>query len=240
MKINCLNPNHVDKTPSMHVYHDGCWCYVCGYKCSLEEVTTKSGEVTIEEIKKLKKQEPENIEEKIEYISNCVQKNVRGLTLPADSEGYYCVWPDKTYYKLRRYDDRPRYVGPKGIRSPIFWIKSKEKSSTVVVVEGEFNAISLQQAFPDHKFHIVSPGSVNELARHFEFYLQFSKIYVIVDRDAAGVANGMRLRDDLKKKGKSVKLIALERDFNDLLQTDGTAAIQETLRKELGIQGNRS
>lgn len=223
----------------MHVYHDGCWCYVCGYKCGLDEVTTKSKEVTIEQIKKIKEKEPEKVEEKIAYIDSLDKRKIRGLDLPADSFGYYVLWPDRKYYKLRRYDDRPRYVGPRGHRAPIFCIKSKYNggtSKTAIIVEGELNALSLQQAFRDHRFHIISSGSVNEMARHFEFYLQFSKIYIIVDRDAAGVVNGLKLRDDLRKKGKSVTLIALEEDFNDMLQKNGKEEIKGRLKKELGFK----
>jgi len=30
-KIKCINPNHEDKTPSMHIYKDHAYCFVCGY-----------------------------------------------------------------------------------------------------------------------------------------------------------------------------------------------------------------
>lgn len=235
MKINCTSPNHKDETPSMHVYSDGAWCFVCGFKCSLEELEKEYAE----EIKNINKKEPENIEEKMRYISTLSKRKIRGLDLPVDDSGYYICWPDKNHYKLRRFDDRPRYVGPRGSKAPIFCIRSKYTCRTIktgVIVEGELNALSLELAFRDHRFHIVSPGSVNEMSRHFEFYLQFSKIYIIVDRDAAGVVNGLKLKDDLRKKGKSVTLIALEEDFNDMLQRNGTEEIKKQLKKELGFK----
>lgn len=236
MKIRCINPNHKDSTPSLHVYSDSMYCFVCGYYSNSLEVAIKSGEVTIEEIKKLKEKEPENVEEKIKEIQKLRTSKVRGLHLPSDQTGYYIVWPDKTYYKLRRYDDRPRYVGPRGVRAPIFWLRSVSlRSKVCVITEGELNALSLKQAFPDHRFDIVSPGSANELSRHTSFYTRYDKLYIFVDRDPAGVYNGIRLKEALTEKGKRVILVALEKDFNDILQESGTQGIKETLRKELGI-----
>ncbi len=219
----------------MELYHDGAWCFVCGYKCELSEVTN---EVTIEEIKKLKKQAPENIEEKIKEIDCLPKKEVRGFNLPYSESGVYLVWPDKSYYKLRRFDDKPRYIGPKGHKAPLFIIGGSK--TTLVVVEGEYNALSLKKIYEkDDGPTIVSPGSASELIRHWKYYLLFQKIYVIVDRDAAGVANGIRLRDELKKKGKRVVLIALEEDFNDMLQRNGTQEIKKRLKEELGIKQSK-
>ena len=232
MKINCINPSHVDKTPSMHLYEDGAHCFVCGYYCGLDQVTN---EVTIEEIQRLKKQAPENIEAALSRIDSLPKKEVRGFNLPCDESGTYLVWPDRSYYKLRRFDDKPRYIGPKGHRAPLFVIAGSK--TTLVVVEGEYNALSLKEVYKkDGGPTIVSPGSASELNRHTRFYLQFQKIYVIVDRDAAGVANGVRLREDLKKKGKRVVLIALEEDFNDMLQRNGKEEIKKRLKEELGIK----
>lgn len=218
----------------MELYHDGAWCFVCGYKCGLDKVTN---EVTIEEIKKLKEKEPENVKEKIKYILNLPKRQERGLLVPFDDTGFYIIWPEKDFYKYRRNSGiGPRYVGPRGVRAPIFWLRSENKNTKVcVITEGELNALSLGLAFRNHTFDIVSTGSVNELNRHMQFYTRYDKIYIFVDRDPAGVYNGIRLKEELTQKGKRVILIALDKDFNDILQTDGTQGIKETLRKELGI-----
>ena len=217
--------------PSLHVYHDGAWCFVCGFKCSLDEL----GKEYAEEIKKIKTKAPENIEESIKKIDSLPKKEIRGFNLPCDESGTYLIWPDKSYYKLRRFDDSPRYIGPRGHRAPLFIIEGSKH--VLVVVEGEYNALSLKKIYEKNDGPtIVSPGSASELTRHWQYYLLYKKIYVIVDRDAAGVANGIKLRDDLRKKGKSVTLIALEEDFNDMLQRNGTEEIKIRLKKELGFK----
>lgn len=232
MKIHCLNPAHTDDTPSMEIYSNGGHCFVCGYNSSLEEVTN---EVPIEEFEKIKKKEPENIEDKIRDIQSLTKRNIRGLNFHTDNFGYYLVWPDKTYYKKRLFSGTPRYIGPSGHRSPLLRLGSDSK--VLAIVEGEINALSLQEALKDYRVTIVSPGSANELLRHMNEYLTIGAILAIVfvDRDPAGVVNGLELKRELLKHGKRVVLVALERDFNQILQEDGIKAVQEIFKKEVGL-----
>jgi hypothetical protein len=58
-------------------------------------------------------------------------------------------------------------------------------------------------------------------------------VVVVVDRDPAGIANGCVLKETLTKLGKSVMLICVPVDFNDLLQRGGPALVRETFEKEL-------
>lgn len=215
----------------MHVYSDGAHCFVCGYNCSLEEVTN---EVPIEELKKLQKKEPEKVEEKIKEIEKLPKVQTRGLHLHTGNFGYYIVWPDKSFYKLRRYDDTPRYVGPRGKQPPLFRIESKSKANqAVVITEGELNALSLKAAYPEFLPEIVSPGSATELSRHIKDYLRFKTIIIVVDKDPAGVYYGLELVKALRGRNKRLLLIPLEKDFNQLLQDGGPELVKQVFEREV-------
>jgi DNA primase len=232
-KIHCLNPEHRDKNPSMEVYPDGVYCWVCGYNSDLSKVPTELIGVTIEELKH--KKEKENIQEKFAYIDSLDKRKIRGLDLPADSSGYYVCWPDRKYYKLRRYDDRPRYVGPRGHRPGLFRIEPEHVSKSLVITEGELNSLSLQKAIPDHRFCIVSPGSATELSRHIDYYSKFSSVCIIVDKDAPGVYYGLELRKKLLGNNRRVILEAVEKDFNQILQDSGPEAVKLEFERIIGV-----
>lgn len=223
MKVNC--PVHNDRTPSMEVYPDGGYCFSCGAYVPMEELG-------LEKEVQTKKKEKENVEETFDYISGLPLLEQRGLLLRSDAQGYYVVWPERNYYKYRRYsvsDGAPRYVGPKGHRAPLFWIRSAQQSDTIIIVEGELNALSLGLAFPNAAFDIASPGSATELSRHLSSYLAFTEIIIFVDDDIPGLANGLVLKDELIKRGKTVVLVTLEKDFNDILQSEGVEGIKRFL-----------
>lgn len=223
MKINC--PVHNDNTPSMEIYETHGHCFSCGAHVSLEELGLAKEEHP-------KKKEKENVEETLAYISRLPKLEQRGLALHSDAQGYYIVWPGKDYFKYRRYsvlDGGVRYMGPRGHKAPLFWIKSEQKVDSVIIIEGELNALSLKAAYPNAAFDIVSPGSATELGRHIESYLNYTNIVVFVDDDSAGIANGLVLKDELIKRGKTVVLVTLEKDFNDILQSEGVEGIKRFL-----------
>lgn len=232
MKINCLNPSHKDATPSMHVYPDMCYCFVCGFTCKSEDVINE------EELKKIKPKEKENIKEKILYIQSLPVSHVRGLQLHIEQDGsYYVVWPDQSFYKKRvKTEMGSRYVGPRGHRPPLFRCKQEGSSKEILVItEGELNTLSLELSLCEPRIAMVSPGSANELMTHTDYYLQFNRIIVVVDKDIPGVYNGDKLKKTLLERGKSVDLIALQTDFNDLLQQGGPELVKHTFMKELGL-----
>src|ERR1700727_884229 len=126
MKIHC--PVHNDSTPSMEIYEEFGHCFSCGAHIPI-------GELGLEETKERKEKTKENLHDKILYISGLSRRIIRGLLFPYDSRGYYIVWPDNTYYKLRATSGSGRYVGPNGHKPTLYVIKGSE--GTVVVVEGE-------------------------------------------------------------------------------------------------------
>lgn len=234
MKIKCLNPKHKDDTPSMEVYPDWLHCFSCGYR------VRSDGVISEEEIENLKKKqkEPENIEDRIRFIHSLPRQAVRGLSLPIDTSGYYIVWPTGTYYKYRiTTGGQNRYIGPRGHKAPLFELDIKSKE-TLVVIEGEINALSLSESLQDHQLRtigICSPGSATELTRHLNIYLTYPRIIVIVDKDIPGVKNGLKLKELLIKKGKRVQLLACENDINEILQEKGKGGVQDWWRQAVEV-----
>lgn len=201
MKINCTSELHDDNIASMEVYESGGFCFSCGYFDS--EVIGGAP------------REKEDIDATIRYIRNLPCREIRGLQLPYDYGGFFIEWPSNDFYKKRVFGGQSRYLGPKGHRAPLFLLSS-QNTSRIYIVEGELNALSLKQVTDGY---IVSPGSANEMLRHLDTYLTLGHVFAIfVDKDKPGVINGLKLKDELVKRGKMVILEALEEDFNDKLQ----------------------
>lgn len=206
----------------MEIYDDGGYCFACGWvDKSLADIEAP-------------KREPENLKDTLDYIRKLPRKQVRGLLLPYDETGFYVVWPDNSFYKKRIYNDKTRYLAPKGHRPPLF--KYPSQSKTLVLLEGELNCMSLHLALPGPEIAIASPGSASEFARHFENYLLFHDIFAIVDRDPAGISSGIELKTKLLKRGKRVELIAVNPDYNEVLQTEGATGVLKQFKKDLGLQ----
>lgn len=217
-KIKCPNPKHNDENPSAHIYEDGIYCFSCGYY--------EKGEYEAE------RKQPEELLGKVEYIKSLSIHRIRGLDLPADDYGYYILWPDSNFYKLRTFNGT-RYLAPKGHQQPLLLLEGKNKD--LVIVEGELNAMSLKKVFPD--LTVCSPGSATQLSVHYSKYLNLTNnnVIVIVDKDPAGVSAGISLKKELLKKRKKVRLIACERDLNEILQKDGEEGIKTWAKENLAL-----
>lgn len=226
MKIHCVNPNHKDTNPSMQVYEDWCHCFVCDYRIPTEEVLNG------EQIRFIKK-EPENLTETLEYIRQLPILRIRGLYFPHSYRGYYIVWPDNSFYKLRLKEGTTRYVGPRGHKPGVF--KYPGNDSILVLIEGEINCISLKESIPENIATLASPGSATEFTRYTSFCLRYSKIYIIVDKDIPGVVNGLKLKEELIKNKKWVKLIATEKDINQILQEEGKEGVRSWIKENLEL-----
>lgn len=131
-RIKC--PFHDDGTASLIQYPDSWYCHgACHKKYTNKEVEDKKGVVyTYEE----DGDEKEDIEEEIRYVESLPKTEVRGFTFPTGKTGYYLVWPDKQYYKFRRFIGEPKYVGPRGHKPPLFWARQRS-CQTLAIVEGE-------------------------------------------------------------------------------------------------------
>ena len=222
MKRKC--PAHKDTNPSLHVYPDHTYCYVCGYRGKPEEILSQSEFLNL-------RAEPTDIPEMVEYINGLPKTNIRGLYLPTDNTGFYILWPDNKFYKKRVFTGKNRYIGPRGHKVPPLILKGHSKN--LVIVEGELNALSLKQV--GVAATIISPGSATELTKHLPKYLTFDNISIIVDKDIPGVVWGLQLKDELIKHNKRIELITLETDYNETLQKEGEAGLFKKYKKDVGL-----
>lgn len=223
-RIRC--PFHEESTPSCVVYPDGFRCYGCGRSGKLSELGRA-------ESLSPKERHKENLDEKLEYIRALPKKTIRGFSFHFDTGGYYLLWPSGDFYKKRRWtDEAPKYIGPAGHPKPAFWVR-RETCPTVALCEGEFNALSLAEAFPE--WDVCSPGSATDFktdkSKHLllTYCLQYARVYIITDRDGPGTEAAIHAKGLLIGKVPTVKILLLPVDANELLVEKG----KEGLRREI-------
>lgn len=219
-KVRCVNPSHRDDTPSMEVYAEGAYCFSCGY--STHDVT---GDYT--------PKPKTDIGAEIEYIKSLPKRGFRGLEFHFDKEGFYILWPDLAFYKKRIFEGTNRYVGPTGHRPPPFKIPGTD-TKNLILVEGEINALSLSVSV-GNLYTIASYGAASNYSICIPLCLIYHSIFVIVDKDIAGVDSGIKLKNQLLKWGKTVHLIATERDVNQILQYGDKKAVREFWDNQVGL-----
>lgn len=228
MKITC--PFHDDGTASLHVYEDHFNCFGCGARGSIEQLEAKIP--SFKTRLPVQHRAPENLEESIARVTALPLSQVRGLSLQTDQRGYYIVYPNAKYYVRRSWtDDEPRFYAPVGVRKPLYALR--QGGSTLVLIEGQINALSALESVPDHA--VISPGASTDFNKPgtVEECLRYSTIYIVVDNDAAGVVAAVQLRDTLLFKGKRVIVIALDDDFNSILVNLGKEALNNKIKESI-------
>jgi hypothetical protein len=218
--IKC--PYHEEDTASMAVYPDGgAYCFGCSSYTTASDLGIKSlPPPTI----------VENLLDSKEYIDSLPTLTIRGLELPADELGYYIVWPDGSYYKKRLWDEsKGRYRCPTGHQKPALWCRD-EGSDTLYIIEGELNAISFCLAVD--KGSVVSPGGATDFTKHISDYTRFKNIVIVADKDTAGTIAAIETKASLLKHTSNVRVILVERDFNDLLRSENGIA---EIKKAVGL-----
>lgn len=218
---------HTEDTPSMVIYPDGRYkCFGCG--------AYGKGDAQYTPVVK----EKEDIVESIAYIESLPKKEIRGLELPYDGEYYYVLWSNRKYYKKRSISEsKAKYLSPIGHTKPLYTCNTPNNKNTIVIVEGEINAISLCNTLSDNSYHLVSPGSSTDFCRsvYIDYYTKFDSAVIIVDKDPSGVRFGLELKFKLKSLGMNVTLYLIEEDFNDLLTKYGKEKVKEEFNKALGV-----
>ena len=211
----------------MRIYSEWSHCFVCN-----AHILTKELELPEHLIDRAFKAEPTNIPNMIKYINSLPVATIRGLQLPYNERGYYVVWPNLDYYKLRLNSGNTRYIAPSGVKPPLFVYPGSARH--LIIVEGEINCMTLHNCvFGEYK--LCSPGPATDMMRHLKYYAQYQRITIIVDHDAPGVIFGCQLRDHLLTLKKRVNIIALDKDFNDILTSEGEEAVKCVFEREMGL-----
>lgn len=231
MKRRIICPFHAEKTESLVQYEGGWFCYgACHKRYTSEEVETKIGvKYEYEE----QETETEDLNERFEYIRSLPNEAHRGLIFPTDARGYFICWPNGTYYKYRVQNPGKgsKYLGPRGIKPPLFWGKQRNRSQ-LAIVEGEINALSVAEVMPE--WDVCSPGSATmfnaiNLSKYLTIFLKYTKIIVILDRDTAGTKGLIESKAFFLYKHPFVDYIQIKPDANEVLVESG----KEELRKIL-------
>lgn len=229
-KVNCPNPDHPDNIASCAVYEDGSgFCFGC--QTYFKSIAEPVNQTVFKE----------DINAKIDYIRSLPTKQIRGLDLPYDDKGYYILWPNANYYKLRYWDDnnaRGRYGSPSGHTKPLFTLYSGDSSEdTLVLVEGEINALSLFSS--GIVADVVSPGGVTGftdklMINELPTLINYAKVIVIADADAAGLEASIKFKTLARQYNSSITIKLMEEDFNQILVEHGKEGIKETI-EDLGV-----
>lgn len=217
----------------MEVYPDGyAHCFGCGAHVAVKELDTKH-----EYVAKIK--HVENVQEKLAYISSLPCKEIRGLLLPYDTDSYYIVWPERDYYNQRFFNPTGvKYKLPSGHSKRPLWVRNAEGASTLVVVEGEINALSVGLVTPA-SVNVVSPGGAGDfyaktLDKYLPLFSQYAKLVLLADKDRAGAMACIQLKSNLLALGaKNVHIHLMEQDANAILMLHGHTALAEEIQKAL-------
>lgn len=226
-KIRCIF--HAENTASLVLYKNGFKCFGCGKRGQLKELPETLQPLDGE----IQDEEPEDLTEKYKYIDSLPRKRIRGFDLPADERGYYITWSDGSCYKYRLYDagKGPKYVGPRGVKPPLFWAR-QSKARVLALVEGELNCLSVAQAMEE--WAVASPGSASmfnqdNLSKYLPVCKQYSNIVVILDNDNAGIKGLIEAKAYLTYKLPFVEYIQMPVDANEIYESQGRNVLREVL-----------
>lgn len=233
MKKRVRCPFHNEKTPSLVRRREDWYCYgSCAKAYSIEEVAKKG---ISEEYEEDEDREREDLVETFRYIKTLPTREIRGLRFPADSRGYYICWPDDSYYKYRLFNPGKgsKYIGPVGYRPPLFWAK-KGSLSTLAIVEGEINALTVAKA--QESWSVVSPGSATcfssrNLSTYLTEFKKYNRVIVVLDDDPAGLKGFIEAKSLFLYKLPFVDYVMVPKpDLNERLCDGGIQKVQEVLQ----------
>ena len=226
MKILC--PFHEERTPSCHLYEEHYHCFSCGARGPIDALDV--------EVKATRKppQPPEDILNSVNRIVGYPVKNIRGFDLHFDDAGYYLIYPFGKFYLKRYWVDG--YYYPRGHKVPVYQPNLVMGTGKLYIVEGQFNALTLVDLDVVGET-VVSPGPATKFNTKEvqELCLQYETVYIIVDKDVAGVVAGHLLYSFLVDRIPVVQLIAVEEDFNDIYVREGKEKAKQTIAQILGL-----
>jgi DNA primase len=155
------------------------------------------------------------------------------------------LWNEDKYYKKRskHKEKGSKYLCPRGHFKPLF-VPYKHSSQTLFIVEGELNALSLAQLEPEGT--VCSPGGTSDFfGKNFDyykkFYLKYKYLYVILDKDAAGIKAALESKAKFIEITPYVEFIFMDNgDCNDLLNFYGKNEFKKRMEMLMGMQANKS
>lgn len=238
MNERIICPFHDEKTPSLVLYPDtGLFkCFGCGKSGKIKQLpkgaqkrASKAGKVTPKE----------DLGKSISYIHGLSRELVRGLSLPCDEQFYYILWPGNQYYKKRsKGRTKQKYYCPTGCQKPLFWLRNNCKTSHLIIVEGELNALSIQRANLFPPADICSPGGAGDFyskntMKNIRELTGYTYVHLIADDDEAGAKAIYELAEELKYYVPVITFHLMKTDANDILQEHGPDQLRDVIQKTM-------
>lgn len=230
-------PKHQERTPSAVVYGEQYFCFGCSARGPVTELGVTPDAEDARYV--------EDIKETYLYIDQLPRLSIRGLSLPSDGGGYFVPWPDRSYYKYRRFDAEGaggKYRSPSGVKPTLLKARMAE-GSILVIMEGEINALSTALALESvhSPISVVSPGGAgNFKGRLSEECVKaaslFDTVYIVCDSDSAGASAAIQLKISLVAAGKHRTFIELwQNDANEVLVSHGLKGLVQKTHNLVGM-----
>jgi twinkle protein len=152
-----------------------------------------------------------------------------GTSEPGHIANYYDEVRNLVCQKIRKAGKAFHTIG-NGKDMPLYgkWLWYGKSTRSIVITEGEIDALSVSQAF-DHKYPVVSlpngaPSATKVIQREYEWLSTFDKIVLMFDMDAAGKAATEEVAA-LLPVGKVFVATLDYKDANEVLVKSGPQAL---------------
>lgn len=232
-EVSCLNPEHVDRNPSMRIDRiTGIFnCFSCEYKGNL---FTLFGE------------KPNQLQLRREKLKNSIRQKMAestGLVLPLQSSPYIGTWRDikqETYKKFEAFIDSdpifisrinfpvrditgkivafngrhtsggtPKYmISPSGANMPLFPVVSPI-NGCIVLVEGIFDMLNLQDKGLTNSMCSFGTKNINEEKLSILSMRGVSQVDIFFDGDDAGQNAAIKVKEMCESIGLSSRNVYL-------------------------------
>jgi len=219
--IRCLNPEHEDNNPSMHVdklsgaFH----CFSCGYKGNVFKYYNIHRDWQDFRVKKLQKKIIKIRQEALGLsmpagfvpfnrtfrgINKEILRKYNAFTHKDHEDRIIFPIPDITG-KIRAFIGRymnsnahPKYmVFPKGVDLPLFPSKIKPVDGSIILVEGAFDALNLINGGLENTTAVLGANNINKDNLESLRFLGVRKIYIMFDADEAGRKASKKAEEEL-------------------------------------------
>lgn len=149
---------------------------------------------------------------------------------PCHIANYYDARGSVVAQKIRRPGKHFAWVGKRGSQLPLFGQHLWKPGKSVVITEGEIDALSLAQAF-DCRWPVVSlpdgaQSAPKAIKQAYEWLSGFQKIVLCFDQDDPG-QKATQLVAEMLPIGKVFIMSLPRKDPNEVLINDGPAALTE-------------
>ena len=220
--VRCLNPDHEDNNPSMHIDKiSGAFnCFSCGFKGNVFKFYNVHRDWQDFRVKKLQKEITKIRQEahglpmpagfvpynrEFRGIKKEVLTSFNAFTHKDHEDRIIFPIPDITG-KIRAFIGRyinsnshPKYlVFPKGVDLPLFPSKVKPINGSVILVEGSLDALNLINGGLYNATAVLGANNISKDKIENLKFLGVRKIYVMFDGDKAGREASKKVEEELE------------------------------------------